>query len=155
MGNVEATLAQLGLALPDLQIFPNPNRTAWVQVGELLFLSGHPPASGDGVRTEGKIGADMTEEEGYAAARACALNLLATVRAATGDLDRVRRVVKLTAYVNSASGFTRQFAVVDGASDLFLALYGPEAVSTRTSVGVLELARGIPVEVDALFHVEP
>jgi enamine deaminase RidA (YjgF/YER057c/UK114 family) len=155
MGNVEEKLAQLGLALPSLQVFPNANRTAWVRVGDLLFLSGHPPAPGDGVRTEGKVGADMTEEEGYTAARACALNVLATVRAATGNLDRVRRVVKLTAFVNSAPGFTRQFAVVDGASDLFLRHFGPEAVSTRTSVGVLELARGIPVEIDATFHVEP
>ena len=155
MGTVETKLAELGLALPDLQIFPNSNRTAFVRVGELLFLSGHPPPPLEGVRTEGKIGADMTEEEGYVAAQAVALNLMATVRAATGDLDRVKRIVKLMAFVNSAPGFTRQFAVVDGASDLLLKLYGPDAVSTRSSVGVLELARGIPVEIEAIFHVEP
>lgn len=154
VGHVESKLAGLGLELPAPQVFPNPNRTGAVRVGELLFVSGHPPAPLPGVRTEGRVGADMSEEEGYVAARACALNILTTVRSVVGDLDRVKRVVKLLGFVNTATGFTRQFAVMDGASDLFLALFGPDCVSTRSAIGVAELARGIPVEVEAIFQVE-
>ncbi|HWP43388.1 MAG TPA: RidA family protein [Blastocatellia bacterium] len=154
MGRIREKIRSLGHPFPDPQVFPNRNRAGAVLVGELLFISGHPPPPLPGVRIEGKIDRDLTEEEGYIAARACALNILATVEACIGDLDRVKRVVKLLGFVNSSPGFSRQFAVVDGASDLFLSLFGPDLVSTRSAVGVLELARGIPVEIEAIFQVE-
>lgn len=153
MGQATDKLRELGLALPSPQVFPNPNRTGAVQVGELLFISGHPPAPLPGVKTAGKIPADLTEEEGYLAARACALNILATVEQEVGNLDRVKRVVKMLGFINTAPGFNRQFAIMDGASDLYLALFGPEAVSARAAVGVSELSRDIPVEIEAIFQI--
>jgi enamine deaminase RidA (YjgF/YER057c/UK114 family) len=153
MRRVTDKLRELGLALPSPQVFPNPNRTGAVQVGELLFVSGHPPAPLPGVKTAGKIPADLTEEEGYLAARACALNILSTVEREIGDLDRVKRVVKMLGFINTTPGFNRQFTVMDGASDLYLALFGPDSVSTRAAVGVSELSRDIAVEVEAIFQI--
>jgi enamine deaminase RidA (YjgF/YER057c/UK114 family) len=154
MGHISTRLQELGISLPEPQIFPNMNRTGWAMTGNLLFVSGHPPAALPGVKTEGKVDEDLSEKEGYDAARACAANILSTVQSALGDLDRVKRVIKLLGFINTAPGFNRQFAVMDGASDLFLEVFGPNAVSTRSAVGVLELARGIPVEVEAIFEVE-
>jgi enamine deaminase RidA (YjgF/YER057c/UK114 family) len=149
--NVEARLAELGYALPPPFVYPSPNRRGTVRVGDLLFASGHPPCEIHGVPLRGKVGGDVAEEVGYAAARSCALNILASVRAAIDDLDRVTQVVKVVGYVNSAPGFERQFAVIDGASDLFLALWGERGSHTRSAVGVFELPRGFPVEVEAVF----
>lgn len=154
MSQIEKKLADLGLQLPALQVFPNANRTAWVLTGNLLFVSGHPPSAMPGVKTEGKVDGDLTEEEGYESAKSCALNILSTVRSALGNLDRIRRVVKLLGFINTTPGFNRQFAVMDGASDLYLKLFGEERISTRAAVGVLELARGIPVEIEAIFEIE-
>lgn len=154
MGRIMDKLGELGYELPPPQVFPNPNRTGAVQVGVLLFVSGHPPAPLDGVKLTGKIPADLSEEDGYIAARACALNILRTVQQALGDLDRIRRVVKLLGFINTVPGFEREFAVMDGASDLYLALFGADGVSTRAAVGVADLARGIPVEIEAVFQIE-
>jgi enamine deaminase RidA (YjgF/YER057c/UK114 family) len=154
MSIVIAKLDELGLALPPIHSFPNPNRTGAVPAGELLFISGHPPASLPGVKTEGKVGSELTEEEAYLTARACALNILSTVQSVIGDLDKVKRVVKLLGFVNSAPGFARQFAVIDGASDLYVAVFGPRGVSARSAVGMFELPRRIPVEIEAIFQIE-
>jgi enamine deaminase RidA (YjgF/YER057c/UK114 family) len=154
MKDIQGKLLDLGITLPDPQVFPNPNRTGWVLAGGLLFVSGHPPPPLPGVKIEGKIDGDLSVAEGYEAARACAVNVLSTVRSAV-DLDKVKRVVKLLGFINTTPGFKRQFAVMDGASDLFLQVFGQNAVSTRSAVGVLELARGIPVEVEAIFELEP
>ena len=153
MGRVADKIRELGLSLPPPQVFPNPNRAGTVRVGELLFVSGHPPPALPGIKTAGKIPTDLSEEEGYAAARACALNILVTVQGAVGDLDKVKRAVQLLGFINSAPGFNRQFAVMDGASDLYLALFGPENVSTRAAIGAPELARDIPVEIEGVFQI--
>ena len=150
---IEGKIAALGYVLPEPFVYPSPNRQGTVRVGELLFASGHPPCEAHGVPLRGKVGGDVPEEVAYAVARSCALNILASVRQAVGDLDRVRQVVKVVGYVNTAPGFERQFAVIDGASDLFLALWGERGVHTRSAVGVYELPRGFPVEVEAVFHV--
>ena len=150
---IEARIAELGYVLPPPFVYPSPNRRGTVRVGDLLFASGHPPAEAHGVPLRGKVGGDLTEEVAYAAARSCALNILASVRQAIGDLDRVRQVVKVMGYVNTAPGFERQFAVIDGASDLFLALWGERGSHTRSAVGVFELPRGFPVEVEAVFQI--
>jgi enamine deaminase RidA (YjgF/YER057c/UK114 family) len=151
---IEAKLAEMGYTLPPPFVYPSPNRRGTVRVGDLLFASGHPPSETHGVPLRGKVGGDVGEEVAYATARSCALNILASVRAALGDLDRVRQVVKVVGYVNTAPGFERQFAVIDGASDLFLALWGEQGSHTRSAVGVFELPRGFPVEVEAVFAVE-
>jgi enamine deaminase RidA (YjgF/YER057c/UK114 family) len=150
---IEAKIAEMGYLLPAPFVYPSPNRRGTVRVGELLFASGHPPSEVHGVPLRGKVGGDVSEEVAYATARSCALNILASVREAVGDLDRVRQVVKVIGYVNTAPGFERQFAVIDGASDLFLALWGEQGSHTRSAVGVFELPRGFPVEVEATFAV--
>ena len=153
MGKIVTKLDQLGLTLPSPQIFPNSNRVGVVQVDSLLFVAGHPPAELEDVKTSGKIPTDLTIEEGYASARACALNILVTIREALGDLDRVKRAVKLMGFINSAPGFNRQFEVMDGASDLYLSLFGPDAVSARAAIGASDLARDIPVEIEGVFEI--
>lgn len=154
--SIDEKLAAMGLALPEPFAYPSGNRTGCVAVGELLFVSGHPPVGVDGVKTQGKVGAELTEEEGKLAARACALNMLSSVKRHLGSLDRVHRIVKINGMVNTADGFVRQFAVIDGASDLFLALWGPEfGQHARSAIGVFELPRRFPVEVEGVFQVHP
>lgn len=152
---IEERLKQMGLTLPPPFHYPSPNRTGCVQVATLLFVSGHGPAEIPGVKTRGKVGGELTEEEGKLAARACALSMLSSIKKHTGDLDCVRRVVKILGMVNTAPGFDRQFAVIDGASDLFLALWGKEnGQHARSAVGMFELPRGFPVEVEGVFELE-
>lgn len=151
---IEGKMAKLGLSLPPPFQYPSPNRTGCVQVGNFLFVSGHGPAEISGVKTKGKVGGELTEQEGYQAARACALSILSSMEQFLRDLDRVKRVVKVLGMVNTAPGFERQFAVIDGASDLFLELWGPEyGQHTRSAVGMFELPRGIPVEVEGIFEL--
>ena len=152
--DIEKKLAALSLSLPEPFAFPNPNRTGCVRVGNILYVSGHPPGAGCGAKTEGKVPVEVSEEEAYLSARAVVLNMLASIKHEIGDLDHVRRVVKLLGMVNSSPGFTRQFAVIDGASDLLLELWGPEhGQHARSAVGMFELPRGIPVEIEAIFEL--
>src|SRR5205085_843010 len=135
-------LTQLAAHLTPQRHAMRLTRRGTVRVGELLFTSGHPPSEAHGVPLRGKVGRELSEEVAYATARSCALNILASVRQALGDLDRVRQVVKVVGYVNTAPGFERQFAVIDGASDLFLALWGEQGSHTRSAVGVFGRPRG-------------
>jgi enamine deaminase RidA (YjgF/YER057c/UK114 family) len=152
--SIEERLRSLGLSLPPAHAFPNPNRTGCVRMGGLLFVSGHPPAPLEGVKMRGMVSAELSEAEARLAARAAALNKLATIKAELGDLDRVARLGKLLGMVNSSPGFERQFAVIDGASDLFLELWGPEdGQHARSAVGMAELPRGIPVEIEGIFEL--
>lgn len=145
-------LVELGLRLPEPFAYPSANRTGCVEAAGLLFASGHPPPEGFGVAVAGKVGASVSEAEAYASSRATALNILASVESHLGSLDRVARVVKVFGMVNSAPGFDRQFAVIDGASDLLVALFGPEAGRhARSAVGMFELPRGFCVEIEAVF----
>ena len=152
---IEAKLRALGHSLPPAHEFPNANRIGCVQVGSLLFVSGHPPAALPGIAQRGKVTGDVTEKDAVRAAEAAALNILATIKATLSSLDRVRRVAKLLGMVNSSPGFERQFAIIDGASNLFLALWGEEyGRHARSAVGMAELPRGIPVEIEGIFEVE-
>ena len=100
------------------------------------------------------MGAELTEEEGQLAARACALNMLSSVKNHLGSFERVKRIVKINGMVNTADGFIRQFAIIDGASDLFVALWGPEyGQHARSAIGVFELPRRFPVEVEGVFEL--
>ena len=150
----EANLLSLGIELPTPFEYPRSNRTGCVLTGNLLFVSGHPPPEGMGVKTTGKVGDSLDEAEAREASRATALNLLASVRRELGTLDRVSRVVKIFGMVSSAPGFVRQFAVIDGASDLMCEVFGQQAGQhARSAVGMFELPHGICVEIEAVFEV--
>ena len=156
VGTIEARLHQLGYELPPPFTFPRNNRTGCVQSGNLLLLSGHGLALPrlPGVRQTGKLGADMSVEEGYATARAVALTMLATLKAHCGELDRVMRVLRLFGMCNCTPDFVQQPAVIDGASDLFFELWGPEfGKHARTAVGHVSLPRGIGVEINEEFEL--
>jgi enamine deaminase RidA (YjgF/YER057c/UK114 family) len=144
----EDRLAERGLELPALRR-PAGNYRGWMRAGDLLHLSGQ---GADG--HTGRLGADVTVIQGYAAARACALNLLAQARDALGGLDAVTQVVQVRGFVACTPDFTEQPAVVDGASDLFAAVFGERGTHARTAIGVAALPRGFAVEVDAVLLVQ-
>lgn len=158
MGVIEKKLHQLGLTLPESLPYPSANRTHCVQVGNILFLSGHGPGRGtipDNVKQFGKVGAQVTEQEAYQTARVVALRIMASLKGAVGDLDKIKRVIRLFGMVNSAPGFERQFAVIDGASDLFYEVWGPEyGKHARAAVGIAELPRGAILEIMGEFEVQ-
>ena len=157
MGTIEAKLKQMGLALPPVHPYPSPNRIHCVQVGNILFLGGHSTARHPlalGGKNTGKVGTDVTEQEAQFAARSVALHMLASIKAHAGDLDRVKRVIRLHGMVNSAPGFERQFAVIDGASDLFFELWGAErGAHARSAIGVAELPRRSVLEIVGEFEM--
>jgi enamine deaminase RidA (YjgF/YER057c/UK114 family) len=143
----EERLVERGLELPPLRR-PAGNYRGWVRAGDLLYLSGQ---GADG--HTGRLGADLTVIEGYAAARACALNLLAQAHDALGALDAVAQVVQVRGFVACTPDFTEQPAVIDGASDLLAAVFGERGPHARTAIGVAALPRGFAVEVDAVLLV--
>ena len=152
--SIRERLDKLGVDLPSPFIYPSANRTGCVVTGNLLYTSGHPPPENFGVTVHGKVGADVSEDEAYAAARATALNILASVEAQLGSLDRITQVVKVYGMVNSAPGFDRQFAVIDGASDRLFEIFGPEAGQhARSAVGMFELPRQFCMEIEAVFEL--
>lgn len=157
MGLIEDRIAAMGETLPAPFAFPNPNRTGCVVVGDLVLLSGHGrDLTGPGVKAVGKVGRDLTVEQGYAAARAVALSMLASLKQELGDLDRLDRVARLFGMVNAAPGFDRMPDVIDGASDFFFELFGPEkGQHARSAVGMFELPHGIPVEINGEFVLKP
>lgn len=151
---IRERLEKLGLTLPEAFVYPSANRTGCVITGNLLYTSGHPPPVNFGVTVHGKVGADVTEQDAYAAARATALNILASIENELGSLDRITQVVKVYGMVNSAPGFDRQFAVIDGASDLLFEIFGPEAGQhARSAVGMFELPRQFCMEIEAIFEL--
>lgn len=156
MSQIEQRIRAMGFELPAPFRFPSPNRTGCVLVGNVLFVSGHGrdlPAW-PGVKHAGKVPADVSIEEGYATARAVALSMLASIRQELGDLDRVKRVVRLFGMVNASPGFERMPNVIDGASDLFYEVFGPvNGRHARTAIGVAELPHRIPVEINGEFEV--
>ncbi len=152
---IEARLSELGLELP-----PVPDAVAnyipGVLVGEVLFLSGTIGKIKDTLVYQGKLGADLTVEQGYQSARLCTLNHLAMAKAVLGDLDRIVRVVRLIGYVNSAPGFTEAPWVVNGASDLLVELLGEErGRHARAALNINELTFDAPVETVLTLQVKP
>ncbi len=147
-------LAELGIELPGA---PNPvaNYQPYVVSGNLVFISGQVTIWNGEIMHQGKIGRDMTIEQGYEAARMCGLNLIAQAGAACGgDLDRIKQVVKLGAFVNSIDDFKELPNVVNGASDLMAEVFGDAGRCTRTNVGVPSLPLGFAVEIDGVFEIE-
>ena len=157
MNVIEDKLRQLGLELPATHPYPSPNRTACVRAGNILYLSGHGTgrqAMPLGCKQYGKVGTEVSEAEAYICAKAVALSMMASIKAEVGDLDRVKRVIRLYGMVNSAPGFDRQFAVIDGASDLFYELWGPElGRHARAAVGIAELPRRAVLEIMGEFEL--
>lgn len=146
---IEQRLQELGIVLPE-PVQPVATYVRWVQTGNLLFISGTGPS--DNAPT-GKLGADLTLEQGYAAAREVGLQIIATVKAAVGDLDRVNRVVKILGMVNSAPAFGDQPKVINGCSDLMVEVFGEKGRHSRSAVGFVALPSQIPVEIEATFEI--
>jgi enamine deaminase RidA (YjgF/YER057c/UK114 family) len=151
----EARLKELNLTLPP-PATPMANYVGAVRTGQLLFVAGHGPIRHEGKgMARGKLGRDLSVEEGYQVAREVGLNLLATVRAHLGSLDKVKRIVKVLGMVRSAEGFGDQPKVINGFSDLMVEVFG-EAIGkhARSAVGMAELPVGIPVEIEMTVEVE-
>jgi len=151
--SLTARLADLGITLPDAPA-PAANYVPFVVTGNTVYVSGQIPNGPDGLIT-GRLGADMDVDAGAAAARSCALSLLAQVRAACdGDLDRLKRVVKLTGFVNSTADFTDQPKVINGASDFMVEALGDAGRHARSAVSAASLPLGVAVEIEGIFEIE-
>jgi enamine deaminase RidA (YjgF/YER057c/UK114 family) len=152
---IAARLAELGLEIPPAQVIPAGVALTYrrlVRHADTVWISGHGPTYGDGWgATLGKVGRDLSVEEGVEAARLTALNVLGTIERELGSLDRVECWLKVTGYVNAVPEFTEQARVVNGFSDLLLDLYGEKRLAARSSVGVADLPFAMPVEVDAVL----
>jgi enamine deaminase RidA (YjgF/YER057c/UK114 family) len=148
----EARLTELGITLPQA---PKPVATyiPAVRVGDLLFLSGTGPFKDGAIVYAGKLGKDLTVEQGYEAARLTLLNALAMVRQELGTLDRVTHVVRLTGHVASAEGFTQQPAVINGASDLLVQIFGEAGRHARLALGAAELPLNMCIELELILQV--
>lgn len=147
---VEQRLQELGIVLPE-PVRPVATYVRYVQTGNLLFISGTGPGS---EIAKGKLGADMSIEDGYAAARSTALSILATAKDALGDLDRIKRLVKVLGMVNSTPDFEDHPRVINGCSDLFVEVFGESGYGSRSAVGFVSLPTGIPVEIECTFEIE-
>lgn len=148
--HIERRLQELGIELPQ-PVSPVATYVRWVQSGNLLYISGTGPSDGS---ERGKLGENLTLEEGYAAAREVGLQIIATAKDALGDLDRVRRVVKILGMVNSAPDFGDQPRVINGCSDLMVEVFGENGRHARSAVGFVALPGQISVEIEAIFEVE-
>jgi enamine deaminase RidA (YjgF/YER057c/UK114 family) len=148
----ELRLKELGIELP-AATKPVANYVPVVRVGDLLFLSGVLPSKEGQLVMTGKLGADVSIEQGVAAARLAVLNALAIVKAEAGSLDRVKRIVKMVGHIASAPGFTDQPQVLNGASDLLVAVFGEAGRHARVAVGAAELPRQAPIEIELIVQV--
>ncbi len=152
-GRIEARLAELGIALPTAMP-PMANYVPWVQTGNLVVVSGQVPAVGGKIAVTGKVGVDLDVVAGQQAARICLTNVLTHLRAACGgDLDRVRRVVRLGGFIASPPGFTQHALVMNGASDLAVEVFGDSGRHARSTIGVPSLPGDAAVEVEGIFEV--
>jgi enamine deaminase RidA (YjgF/YER057c/UK114 family) len=151
--SAEDNAKELGLELSGATP-PIGNYVAAVTAGNLVFVSGQLPVRSDGSVTTGQGGVDLNVEEAYEAARLATIGLLSRLRSEAGSLDSVKRIVKLTGYVNAAAGFTQQAQVVNGGSDLLAAVFGEAGLHARAAVGVASLPLGAPVELELIAEVE-
>ncbi|MGH6719289.1 MAG: RidA family protein [Alphaproteobacteria bacterium] len=151
-GRIESRLAELGVVLPKAAA-PVANYVPWVITGRLVFIAGQVTLVDGKPQYVGQLGREFGVEDGARAARLCAINILAQVKAAAGDLDRVARCVKLTGFVNATPDFRDHPKVVNGASDLMVEVFGDSGRHARAAVGVAGLPLGVAVEVDAVFEL--
>jgi len=151
--SIEENIKSIGLTVPDV---PRP-AAAYIpalQSGDMVFTAGQVPLVNGELKYKGKLGADLTVDEGYAAAKYCALNCLAAIKGLIGDLDRVEQVVKVVGYVASAAGFTDQPKVINGASEFLVQVFGETGRHARVAVGVAELPLGAAVEVEMTVRLK-
>ncbi len=151
--SVDERLRELGIDLPEPPP-PAGNYVGAVTVGNLVFLSGHGPRSASGEYSRGKVGSELTLEQGHEEARQVGLNMLATLRAEIGDLDRVRRVFKVLGMVNAAPDFRDHPKVINGFSDLVVEVFGEKGHGARSAVGMGSLPFQIPVEVEMIVEID-
>jgi len=150
----EEKLASLALTLPSVPA-AIANYVPAVRSGNLVFLAGQIARGSDGKFLAGKIGRELSETQGAEVARTCALQLIAVLKAEVGNLSRVKRIVKVTGFVNCTDAFTAQPKVINGASDLFVAVFGEKGRHARAAVGVSSLPAGAPVEIELVAELEP
>lgn len=150
--SLEQRLREMGLELPPVPV-PVAAYVPGVQAGQLIFTSGQLPSVQGELRYKGRLGLDLSVEEGYEAARLCAINALAVVKELAGDLAAVERIVKVVGYVNCTDDFTQQPQVINGASELLVELFGPAGRHARAAVGVNTLPLGAAVELDMIVQV--
>lgn len=148
----EARLAELGITLPAVPA-AIANYVSAVRSGNLVFLAGQIAKGADGKFIAGKVGRDFTEAQGAEAARTCAVQLIAALKAEVGDLAKVKRIVRVGGFVNCTDDFTAQPKVVNGASDLLVAVFGERGRHARAAVGVNSLPAGAPVEVELIAEL--
>lgn len=156
MAEVEGRLARLGIALPEVFAAPPGVEVRFELVrvvGDVAYISGHGPMNGAQPLMQGKVGRELTLEQGYEAARLTALSILASLKAELGDLDRIAAWVKALGLVNCAPGYNKTPQVINGFSDLILELWGETGRHARSAVGAAELPFDIPVEIEAIVHV--
>ena len=151
--SIEQRLQELGVTVP-APGRPVANYVGAVRTGNLVFVSGHGPRLAQGGNITGKVGRDLTTEQGYEAARVCILACLASLQAEIGDLDRVRRIVKLLGMVNCTEDFGEQPQVINGASDLLVSLFGERGRHARSAVGMQMLPNNIAVEIEMIVEVD-
>ena len=153
-GRIDAKLKDLGITLPKAAA-PVANYVPFVVSGNLVFISGQVTVGPNGLEYVGIVGKEISVEQGQAAARLCALNLIAQLREACGgNLDRVKRCIKLTAFVNAVPGFDKHPEVANGASDVMVQVFGDAGKHARAAVGAGSLPRNVAVEVDAVFEID-
>ncbi|SHE77169.1 Enamine deaminase RidA, house cleaning of reactive enamine intermediates, YjgF/YER057c/UK114 family [Fodinibius roseus] len=151
--DVEERLSELGIELDEEPTPPVANYVPSVRTGNLIFLSGHGPDKPDGSQVIGKVGEELSIEEGQQAARLTAISLLTSLKAEIGDLNKVKRVVKVFGMVNATSDFTEHPQVINGFSDLMVEVFGPKGKHARAAVGMGSLPGNIPVEIDMIVEV--
>ena len=150
--DIDKRLSELGITLPEL---PKPkfSYVPGVVSGKMIYVSGQTPTKDGELLFRGKLGRELRIEDGYQAARRAAINCVAELKLVLGDLNRVRRLVQLSGYVASADGFSQQPAVVNGASDLMLEIWGENGRHARKALGVNELPDGAPVEIELIAEL--
>jgi enamine deaminase RidA (YjgF/YER057c/UK114 family) len=151
--DIEQKLKEMGIVLTT-PAKPMANYVKAARTGKLLYLAGHGPAKADGTNVTGKLGADMTIEQGYEAAKLTGISLLSTLKAELGDLNKVKRVVKALGMVNSTDAFTDHPKVINGFSDLMVAVFGEKGKHARSAVGMNQLPGNMAVEIEIIVEVE-
>jgi len=151
--SIENKLKSLGLKLPEL---PKPLGAYLpvIRINDILFTSGQGPILEGKIKYQGKVGKDLTLEEGYEAAKLCALNCLSAIKMEIGSLDKIERIVKVVGFVNSAQGFIKQSLVLNGASDLLQSLFEEKGKHVRVAVGVSELPNNMAVELEMIVKIK-
>lgn len=153
MGEIDKRLAELGVTVPE-PAAPVANYVGWVKTGNLVFTAGQVPLKDGKFLYQGKVGKDVTVEEAAEAAKLCAINIIAQVKVACGgDLDRVKRIVKLVGFVNGVPEFADQPKVINGASDFMVAVFGDKGKHARSAVGAGSLPLNLSVEIEAVVEV--